>query len=196
MSTAAPPQKKHNFGILFNNPSHCQADEITQTMNRVINGKQKQANIYFNLESDDSNEAHFSIKKIDCESSTDKKASNLFLKITPLNSKVQGCKIAFCDSNTPCLKSFDFQFAEQDVYKVDGKVFSILQRIVAPSIGGKKALALIKNTSRILGIPTLYVSDGSLLSTNKCCKKSSLISLKLLQIFKYGETWYLSLIHI
>ncbi len=173
-----------------NNTSYFEANAMTQTMNRVIEGELKQANVYFDLDFTNPKQPSFQVKEIDTKGPTEKKISDIFLKIAPLSSEVQGCKISFCDNNTKCLEPFGFQFAEQDVYKVDGKTFSILQRLVAPSIGGKKALALIKDTTQTLGIPILYVSDGSLLSTNKCCKESSLISLKLLQIFKYGETWY------
>ena len=180
------------------NGSHISAHpDLNKAICQVTNGHLKEATLYCDYSFTDSEFPQCKIHKVSLPSSSDAKTSDVFFKITPLelenkklHDNIQGCRIAFCDRSSKSLKSFGFQFASQDIYKIEGKTFSILQKLVAPSFGGKKALALIKNTTDSLGIPSLYVSDGSLLSTNKCCKESSLISLKLFEIFKYGQTWY------
>lgn len=172
------------------NPAH----KLSQSVHNVIEGISKQAFVYLNLDLTNPTTPTYRIKDFQLTPSPRDKTYDIALKIFPLNENelgpIKGCKIAFYDESSTYPSIEEAQFADQEIYCIDGMSFSILQKIVAPSFGGKNALACIKHMTDILGIPIMYISDGSLLSTKKCCKNSSLISLKLLEIFKNGQTWY------
>lgn len=168
--------------------------KLSQSVHEVIEGISKQAFVYLNIDLAHPLTSTAKMDDVELETHKRDKTYDIALKILPLNESevgpVKGCKIAFYDDSNPYSLIEESQFADQEIYYIDGMAFSILQKLVAPNFGGKNALGCIKYTTDLLGIPIMYISDGSLLSTQKCCKESSLISLKLLEIFKYGKTWY------
>ncbi len=120
----------------------------------------------------------------------------LVLKISKLETLtntgevIKGCSLSFFDPKSSPSHPFGHQFAAQEIFQLKDRNISILQKIVSPHFGGKKALAWVKEINKVIETSHLYFIDSSVLSTLKCCKEASLVSLRLLEIFKYGKTWY------
>lgn len=104
--------------------------------------------------------------------------------------------LIFKDPSAKDLSLIDYKFAEIQIslpLHKDAHPTAFLESFANPlnDTKGKDVFKLILEAQKVFKVSHLILVDGSTVSTKFCCDKAQIPSLKLLEIFKRGATWYM-----
>ncbi len=191
--SSSPPIYTPSIGRSSTPPLTSTDERIYNLAQQVINGEQKEVRIAL--------DTRYKIAAIPTcsfsllEGSTLAKDHKIELLVQPekegSKSTARHFDLFLSDSQTSYLKPCDYNFAHLTFTKPENdESYAILHEFTAPDIGGKLALASVRELLKVLKIERCYFQDTSIVQTKKCCKEGVPTSLRLLEIFKNGKGWY------